>query len=92
MRGLHGGVQEVARSFERNHNRRLSRRWRSEGHVHVGCSEEAFGSSELSQVRGDARGGMGKGGSQQQGKGVAKAAEEENCRERVSIKYGKAIK
>lgn len=49
MRSLHGEVQEVARSFERNHSRLLSRRWRSEGHVNVCCSEEAFGLSDLSQ-------------------------------------------
>ena len=52
-RGLRarGEVQEVARSFERNHNRLLSRRGRPEGHVNVCSSEEAFGLSDLSRVR-----------------------------------------
>lgn len=78
MRGLRarGEVQEVARSFERNHNRLLSRRGRPEGHVNVCSSEEAFGLSDLSQVRGDVTGGEGKIGRQRGQKGVTKVAEE----------------
>ena len=93
-RGLraHGEVQEVARSFERNHNRLLSRRGRPEGHVNVCSSEEAFGLSDLSRVRWDVTGGEGKVGRQRGQKGVTKAAEENSQKERVSIKYGKEIK